>query len=73
MPWKATSVLEERIKFVVLASRGEWTMVELCREFGINRQTGHERKQRYALGGAQTPPLPAPFPALQRKVSTMSW
>jgi transposase InsO family protein len=52
MPWKTSSVLEERIKFVVLASRGERPITELCREFGISRQTGHMWKKRYEQGGA---------------------
>ena len=47
MPWKASSVLEERIKFVVMASRGERRMVELCREFGISRQTGYKWIERH--------------------------
>lgn len=52
MPWRETSVIEERLRFVVLASRGEHGMAELCREFGISRQTGYTWVRRYREGGA---------------------
>ncbi len=50
MPWKATSVVEERIKFVVAASRGE-PISGLCREFGISRPTGYKWIERHKAGG----------------------
>jgi transposase InsO family protein len=36
---------------VVLASRREQTVAELCREFGISRQTGHTWLKRYQEAG----------------------
>ena len=39
MPWKETSVVEERLRFVARLLEGE-AMSELCREFGISRKTG---------------------------------
>jgi transposase InsO family protein len=51
MPWRKTDVSQERIKFVVLASRGEQSVAELCREFGISRQTGHSWLKRFEQGG----------------------
>jgi transposase InsO family protein len=50
MPWKATSVVEERIKFVVAASRGE-PISGLCREFGISRPTGYKWIERHRADG----------------------
>jgi hypothetical protein len=37
MPWKASSVMEERMRFVTRLPDGE-AMTEVCREFGISRQ-----------------------------------
>jgi hypothetical protein len=39
MPWKASSVMEERLRFVARALDGE-AMTDVCREFGISRKTG---------------------------------
>jgi transposase InsO family protein len=56
MPWKATNVSEQRFQFVLQASRRERTLIELCREFGISRQTGYlwwKRFQQDGLAGVQ--------------------
>lgn len=53
MPWRESSVVEERIRFVVLASHGERKFGELCSEFGISRQTGYTWLKRYAAGGSE--------------------
>jgi transposase InsO family protein len=52
MSWRESSVVEERLRFVVLASRKEKALAELCREFGISRQTGHTWRKRYLAGGS---------------------
>jgi len=52
MPWQESSVLEERLRFVVLASRRERSMTGLCQEFGISRQTGYTWLKRYQSGGS---------------------
>jgi transposase InsO family protein len=52
MPWQESSVLEERLRFVVLASRQERSMTGLCEEFGISRQTGYTWLKRYRSGGS---------------------
>ena len=44
-------VQEQRVRFVVLASRGEKPFSALCREFGIARPTGYEWVSRYAAEG----------------------
>lgn len=52
MPWRESNVKEERLRFVVLASRKEKRMTELCREFGITRPTGYTWLKRYSAGGS---------------------
>ena len=39
MPWKACSVMEERLRFVARLLDGE-SMTDVCREFGISRKIG---------------------------------
>jgi transposase InsO family protein len=46
MPWKASSVMEERLRFVARLLDGE-AMTDLCREFGISRKTGYKVFDRY--------------------------
>lgn len=53
MPWRESSVIEERLRFVVLASRKERKLSALCEEFGISRQTGYTWLKRYQAGGAK--------------------
>ena len=38
MPWKESSVMDERIRFVIRLQDGE-SMASLCREFGISRKS----------------------------------
>src|SRR5713226_195757 len=51
MPWKTMDVQEQRVKFVVAASRKEKPFVRLCEEFGISRPTGLLWVERYRRGG----------------------
>ena len=44
-------VQDQRVRFVIAASRGEQSMSELCREFAISRPTGYEWLRRYRAGG----------------------
>ncbi len=44
-------VREQRVSFVVTASRGEQTMSALCAEFGISRPTGYRWLSRYREDG----------------------
>ena len=46
MPWKASSVMEERLRFVARLLDGE-AMTEVCREFGVSRKTGYKIYDRY--------------------------
>jgi transposase len=41
MPWKESSVMEERLCFVARLLEGE-AMTDVCREFGISRKTGYK-------------------------------
>lgn len=45
--------MEERAKFVLEKQRDELNMAELCRRYGISRQTGYKWLERYAVGGIE--------------------
>lgn len=47
MPWKETCAMKERLGFVLEVARGERTVSELCRVFGISRKTGYKWLNRY--------------------------
>lgn len=51
MPWKETCAMNERLGFVCEVDRGERTVSELCRVFGISRKTGYKWLQRYRESG----------------------
>lgn len=50
MPWRACSVMEERLRFVARLLDGE-SMSDVCREFGISRKTGYKIFARYKAEG----------------------
>jgi transposase InsO family protein len=52
MPWKESSVMEERLCFVGRLLNGE-AMTEVCREFGISRKTGYKIFDRYKEHGLE--------------------
>ncbi len=52
MPWKESSVMEERLRFVARRLDGE-PMTDLCREFGISRKTGYKLFNRYKEHGLE--------------------
>lgn len=52
MPWKESSVMDDRLRFVARLLDKE-PMSELCREFGISRKTGYKILNRYRDEGAQ--------------------
>ena len=52
MPWRRTTVMEERFGFVTRRLEGE-SMSALCREFGISRKTGHKIFARYREHGLE--------------------
>src|SRR5205807_8747531 len=75
MPWKASSVMEERLCFVARRLDGE-AMTDMCREFGISRKPGYKIFDRYKEHGLEaltdrsrrpvryTNQLPAPIESL---------
>lgn len=52
MPWREVSVVSERAEFVRLAEAGVVSFAELCRRFGVSRQTGYVWLRRYRVEGA---------------------
>src|SRR4029077_12024063 len=52
MPWKASSVMDERLRFVARLLEGE-QMSHLCREFGSSRKTGYKIFERYKDHGLE--------------------
>ena len=52
MPWRETSVMEERLRFVARLLEGEG-MSEVCRQFGISRKTGYKIFTRYKDDGLE--------------------
>src|ERR1700745_1845399 len=52
MPWKASSVMEERLRFVGRLLDGE-SMTDMCREFGISRKTDYKIFDRYKEHGLE--------------------
>ncbi len=51
MAWKTVDVEEQKVKFVVAATRQEKTFTALCHEFGISRPTGYLWRKRYQEAG----------------------
>ena len=52
MPWKESSVMEDRLRFVARLLEGE-RMSDVCREFGISRKTGYKIFKRYKEEGLE--------------------
>jgi transposase InsO family protein len=51
MPWKASSAMEQRTRFVLEYERGLFTMTDLCAIYGVARETGYYWLRRYQQGG----------------------
>jgi transposase InsO family protein len=51
MPWKEVSVMSARREFVQLADQPGANIAQLCRRFGISRNTGHRLLKRYQAAG----------------------
>jgi len=47
MPFKSVNEMDERVRFVVMATEPGAKVAELCRSFGISRQLGHKLLSRY--------------------------
>src|SRR5258708_39782648 len=51
MPWKASSVMEEKLRFILEYEAGEKSMTELCQRYDISRETGYRTLRRYRAAG----------------------
>ena len=51
MPWNKVTQMEELNRFVILAQTDQFTLTDLCEQFGISRKTGHKHLARYAKSG----------------------
>ena len=51
MPWRTDSVMDQRVEFVIRAQRGEESIAQLCRDYGVSRPTGYLWLKRYRVGG----------------------
>jgi transposase InsO family protein len=52
MPWRTESVMDQRVEYVIRAQRGEESIAQLCREYGISRPTGYLWLERYREVGS---------------------
>jgi transposase InsO family protein len=53
MPWKETSPMNERMKFIAAFLEGDESFSELCERFGISRKQGYKWRNRYESGGVE--------------------
>src|SRR4029077_16379876 len=51
MTWRSVDIQEQRVRFVVAASRRENTLGVLCQEFEVSRPTGYLWLRRYQEQG----------------------
>jgi putative transposase len=51
MPWKTSSVMEEKLRFVFEYEQGQRSMTELCQRYEIARETGYVWIRRYRERG----------------------
>lgn len=51
MPWKLTSVMDQKMQFIAEYLRGEEPVTVLCERFGISRQTAYKWIGRYEREG----------------------
>lgn len=54
MPWKVSSVMDERLRFIARLLEGE-AMTDLCIEFEISRKSGYKIYDRYKLKQCRSP------------------
>jgi len=51
MPWKAITIMSQRMEFVMLAQQESNNFSRLCRRFGISRKTGYKWLRRHQTQG----------------------
>ncbi len=42
MPWKETTIMEQKIEFICEWRTGKYTITELCKNFEISRPTAYK-------------------------------
>jgi transposase InsO family protein len=53
MPWKAMSIMSQRIELISLAGHAKANLGELARRFGVSRKTLYKWLDRHRAGGAE--------------------
>ena len=53
MPWKESRIVGQRLQFLSSYQKEEMSVSELCREFGVSRQTGYRWINRYKEDGPE--------------------
>jgi len=53
MPWRKSSVMEEKLRFILEYEQRERTMTELCQRYQITRETGYVWVRRYRAIGLE--------------------
>ncbi len=53
MAWKMVLPMEERIRFILAVEQREYSIAELCRQYGISRKTGYKWIARYRADGLE--------------------
>jgi putative transposase len=53
MPWEVSDVVKQRARFVQEWESEDWSLAELCREYGISRRTGYKWINRYEGSGME--------------------
>lgn len=51
MAWMETCSMKEKVRFCMAYERGEASLSELCRQFGVSRKTGHAVVKRWRSEG----------------------
>lgn len=67
MPWKASGVVDERVRFIAACMDGDESFTALCQRFGISRACGYKWLERYDARGPDglrdAPPIARHHPA----------
>lgn len=50
MPWEEKTVAQMREEFINMVQQGNYSMTEICRQFGVSRKTGYKWLERYKAG-----------------------
>jgi len=51
MPWRESTPMDERLRFVQDVHRPGWSIAELCRRYGVSRKTGYKWLAAYERAG----------------------